>query len=481
MIDETANTTNSLRLFPYDPRFSPAVIPTAGVFDSPLFAVCVNAQWLSHIDGVVERLAWRDAWLGLPEEQQAAADEAIKILSAIASATPCGDGAIMFRLRQNPTNPCVLEQSFDDGGSWSTAFDYSLCGSGVTIDIDAGLTIINNDNSTYITNPSGFEAEITDADANTNIAICYALEVVIRASLDGILQRVKGQNNQNQIIQSVASAIAIVATFTFGPPGIALAVAIGLSIGLLASAVINEIEESEIETVIASDALIRELVCCAYDVLFDLRPTPELFAVALDTCATPSPALDDIIPALQVIFDNFSTFVQFLRMAGQAYDYAEAGVLGDLCASCDSWCVEFDFTTSTHGFSPTSRGEWINGVGWQNTEAGSICGVFIERIFDAAIVTGAEIKYSLDSGNLTRRVNVWFRNGGDEENVISQAPADVGDGIVKTDTISEYIADRFRLSVDTRTASGCLAGTYSRIHRARIFGIGFNPFGTSNC
>jgi len=32
-----------------------------------------------------------------------------------------------FQLRQNPLNVCQLEQSFDGGETWSTAYDYSLC------------------------------------------------------------------------------------------------------------------------------------------------------------------------------------------------------------------------------------------------------------------------------------------------------------------------------------------------------------------
>lgn len=361
MIDETPNTVNSLRLFPYDPRFTPASAPLAGVFDPPTFSICVNAEWLSHLDGVIERLAWRDAWLGVPEDQQRAVDETVKLLGALAGAISCGEETSMFQLRQNPTNPCILEQSTDGGLSWSPAFDYSLCRSSSGLDISLGLTIVNNDTTIYNDNPAVFEPELSDADDFTNTAICYALEVVIRSALSGILSRLESENNQAIILQSVFSAIAVVGAFTFGPIGAGIATAIGVSIGLIASSIMDELEESEVEEALNSNVAISELVCCAYETLFGFRPTPALFDDVLDGCTELGPVASNVAPALAEVFDYFDTFVQFLRVAGQAYTYAENGLLGNSCDNCgDEWCYQW---LNGEGFSPAwTINEWNGGL-----------------------------------------------------------------------------------------------------------------------
>lgn len=59
-----------------------------------------------------------------------------------------------FLLRQNPTNPCQLQQSVDGGTTWTLAFDYTLCETTITVaapytgsetgQADASGAIINN-------------------------------------------------------------------------------------------------------------------------------------------------------------------------------------------------------------------------------------------------------------------------------------------------------------------------------------------------
>lgn len=44
-----------------------------------------------------------------------------------------GCETMTFQLRQNPADPCQLQQSLDGGETWSLAFDYTLCSSVITI------------------------------------------------------------------------------------------------------------------------------------------------------------------------------------------------------------------------------------------------------------------------------------------------------------------------------------------------------------
>ena len=49
----------------------------------------------------------------------------------------------MMKIRQSPENNCVLQVSYDDGITWSTAFDYGLCG-GAIITLTYSYNTTNN-------------------------------------------------------------------------------------------------------------------------------------------------------------------------------------------------------------------------------------------------------------------------------------------------------------------------------------------------
>lgn len=59
-------------LFPpdrcYDPRRVPLPTPDVGILDAPLVSFSLNVQWVSHLDGILERLLYPDAWTGTDEQ-----------------------------------------------------------------------------------------------------------------------------------------------------------------------------------------------------------------------------------------------------------------------------------------------------------------------------------------------------------------------------------------------------------------------------
>ena len=77
-----------LSMFPYDPRFSPIAPPTVGIFDEPQMSICFNVEWAGHLDGVLSRLLWTDAWAGEPETQQWAVRQMTALLISFAARTP---------------------------------------------------------------------------------------------------------------------------------------------------------------------------------------------------------------------------------------------------------------------------------------------------------------------------------------------------------------------------------------------------------
>lgn len=85
------NTINPLLNFPYDVRFNPIKVPGVHPFAPPTVGICLNPKWLGHLDGVLERLAFEDAWQGTPEEI-AAAIEGVKEIQAALGAGNCSGG-----------------------------------------------------------------------------------------------------------------------------------------------------------------------------------------------------------------------------------------------------------------------------------------------------------------------------------------------------------------------------------------------------
>jgi hypothetical protein len=93
-----------------------------------------------------------------------------------------------FRLRQNPENDCQLEQSLNNGASWSLAYDYSLCAptSDILTIIDAitALTdLINDLIDIYDGTPASIDPILDYGDANDGFrddALCFAVYLFVR-------------------------------------------------------------------------------------------------------------------------------------------------------------------------------------------------------------------------------------------------------------------------------------------------------------
>src|SRR5574338_543643 len=68
---------------PYDPRLRPLPPPDTGIFDCPQVQICINSKWVSHLDGLIERLAFRDAWSANDAEIDRAIGEITKRLAVL--------------------------------------------------------------------------------------------------------------------------------------------------------------------------------------------------------------------------------------------------------------------------------------------------------------------------------------------------------------------------------------------------------------
>lgn len=117
-IPKSSFTPEILR--PYDPRHVPLIPPVPDVLDCPTVAICINASWVSHIDGMIGRLLYRDAWLGDDEEIDRAIEQIRKLLATmkVGNMSCCCDGEqVISRI----TEDGIYEESADGGNTWTPA------------------------------------------------------------------------------------------------------------------------------------------------------------------------------------------------------------------------------------------------------------------------------------------------------------------------------------------------------------------------
>lgn len=109
--------TDRASFIPY-PR--PVVPPTSDIQDAPLVSICVNADWLTYIQGCLKALARPETWNADQSSIDVAVENAMRIAFLVADG--CGS-ADMFRQQDD----CLLQRSVDSGVTWDTVFDASAC------------------------------------------------------------------------------------------------------------------------------------------------------------------------------------------------------------------------------------------------------------------------------------------------------------------------------------------------------------------
>ncbi len=111
-------------LSPFDVRHRPFPVPASDVFDSPTVCVQVNGAWASHVDGVLERLLYRDAWAGTDSEIERAIGEVRRLLAALGESAPCEDSMAIVAMR---VNGCDLQVQYSGDPAWYTVGDLTSC------------------------------------------------------------------------------------------------------------------------------------------------------------------------------------------------------------------------------------------------------------------------------------------------------------------------------------------------------------------
>jgi len=348
------------------------------------------------------------------------------LIGQINSAQACEP---MIILRQNPLNECQLQQSHDDGQTWTLAFDYSLClqpGTAMLVEqstsetftnwLSAGQnTDINPDapNDTFV-ETIGESQERVD---NRLLALCAVCKLYIELYCATIKEINEDVTVAANVVALAGAAIVAIGTaagaFTFGASTLA-AFALAGAIGSAGLAGYSALTEAVLDDEIAK----QELACCMYFALRTKEATPEEFSHAVDSCVDLSANAELIRATLAVDISNTAGLVNqfnaFINLLAEGVRPAELGLLDD--CGCVDGALEpvISFTANTCiPISATGHGtiEHDTGEYWLITAVASEFG-YQFAIREAGNRTFIYHFDSIVSGGNT--VGVWIdnRNGG---------------------------------------------------------------------
>lgn len=489
----------ALAIWNYTPVMRPMPVPgISSLLEGELVCVTFSKALVPYLIGLLEIYRWSDKFSGSDEEKATA----IKVFHDLIVALTEGN---CMRLRQNPANPCQLQQSWDGGTTWSLAFDYSLCRSQssdpyVTRYVTSqqwqdwrnttNLTQINQyaPVTTWVSAP-GDTPQLTIARDQALCIACQDFGVMALAAV----KAVKEQNaaDQGAILTAVLGVLAALTAAGVIVASAGTATPVILAIGAaIAPALFNVI--GAIDTAQLTNANGKKIGCCLYDYLKDKSVSlSEFQAAAAAVCPDVPPGVHDVVSLLlnndaERARDQYHSFISLLG------SYVGAGLVSALpdCL-CDEWCYTFDFTQNDGGWSLIPGAEFgeYSGGAWRSTSGIESAlygnrGTYIQRTFTQTMVTEITFEFAFTSGLL---------GSGQAANAITVV-VNTSDGFIRRDnppsgfqTITLSGA-RLINSVQFIARTGIAPsgemfdpGGECVVSKVIMRGTGDNPFGQSNC
>lgn len=356
--------------------------------DSKEFCVPLTARQRAAILAHIEPVAWYTRYVNIddtPHNRKTLRELRAAINNNLfRSCGGIGD-EMAFRLRQNPNNPCLLEQSFDNGITWLPAFDYALCTNESSNTyrsiVQANLTAIEDSYNTYKTEytNNGITGVVTNistswqaTDDDNNKYQCAIFSQYLNSLFDLLYQLRQDDlaNDQQDIDVEFWTFIASLVTAAIGglTGGIAGAVAGWALAQDLGRDIITEISDlnNQYDLEKINDQSIRdEIICCALQSLPDDGViTQANFAASTQSgsCAGMSTDANNLMPALHVLMQQTDTYLGFLIALNEA-----DGKFGDIdlpCLNCGiDWQDEIAGGDWTKSYAVVEYGTYNPGTG----------------------------------------------------------------------------------------------------------------------
>ena len=267
-------------------------------------------------------------------------------------------GCAMFRLRQNPDDPCLLEQSFDAGETWVEAFNYKLCQNtdmtnisnqwNLSFVFNTDLEIVYDNDITNVFNDWGYDQTGTDADRDA--ALCHAITQWVDSICEFLIITIENGNAEVQDQAQFWSDL----TFALGGAAIALgafgvyplAALFGGTSLLLTSIVVDSIDEWLMEdaTPYRDHDARAEVVCEMYLAMQGNTPTYANWSNSLDDALSGN--AEKIRTVVDAVNQSEMAFVDWLGLYADMIAIG-AGSIGNECDDCQDWFHIWKFDTAS--------------------------------------------------------------------------------------------------------------------------------------
>jgi hypothetical protein len=375
------------------------VPPEVGIFDDPIRCFKINQQWWSIVAGMVHWLADVAAWQDAEDDSYFA----IKAIQQFMQGVECAAGSEPM-LRQNPDDSCILQQSLDNGETWTDVFDFSLCATiqdkSYQVQIQNEVTyvqptfqeIYNSYTTNYAGTPESVYPDLADPagdDAPWRSAYCNALWELVNTACDTAVSFYTENINatQSQVnlgigiaaflltAISLAGAIPTAGASLAGLAAVAPLWAAGIGLGAaLGNALVDFWQNHTIDQF--QDTNAREnVVCYLFDAIPPESNTLDEMRLRVSTVLTGDTNGQAILDFLGLLLNHDSTYAAFLEKWNNNKEFAEAGI--DLYCPCyepewrikvydftqQRWDSEIDPYSGTAGFG--GKGTYVPGKGWE--------------------------------------------------------------------------------------------------------------------
>lgn len=414
-------------------------------------------------------------------------------------------GCTMFRLQQNPDVPCLLEQSFDSGETWSLAFDYSLCQTSDSITIQNTWNVANTWN---IDNDIIYDNDIIniypvweytggDDDADNDAALCAAITAWVEMICDATIATIVNENSDiesqvefwSTLTAAMGSAAVIAAAFGIYPAA-GLFAGTGLLLSSVAIIAAGEWQLSD-PAPYRNQTARDEVICTMYAALAGSTPTYAAWSGSL------SVAMSGDAEDIREIVDAYNQAeMGFVNWAGFFADLIAIGAtsLGNDCAACTTFTHYWEIDTVSGSAEHTTYnddepnwtaiwGAYAAGVG---IEAGDKVGPPCRRW------AVAELDWTSPSRTLTRiRFDYDWAAGQIDDWGAAAANITINDVVVQSWNFAEVQGNRNKqwtgtlngaskvgvtISCSIKSGGGCTYGGTATIERIVIEGVGTDPF-----
>jgi hypothetical protein len=377
------------------PRYAPfsGEIPSPGVaYDAaPYHCLKISEAWVPIVIGALNALTYECDYVTDEAGQIFAANEAKMLILAVIHGNIACVEDVMYLLRQSPFDPCVLEQSVDNGLSWTTAFDYRRCFANqrtftepelqsiivnTQVDVQTLVSIYQDDPLNVFTDGTfdqGPDDEYRDG------AMCYALNLLIIDLSQMAADRMDNGTDWRDVARFVAVAVKTVGEIILAFGGGALlsakpewffatAIAIGVADWAIGFIDAND-REPDLVPLLSSDVQ-QALICCAMDVLQGSTPSIGLFSSIFTGCSVPDMNADTL-ELLEYLTENEGVYLSFLQMCQTSFEALAGGQVFN--CGCGDEMIAADFTAESGSEPGVSYGI----AGWQLGAANPGCGVYL--------------------------------------------------------------------------------------------------------